>query len=80
MFVRFAAAGGVPWTLFSSIPRPGIDAPESLFGLALGGRPGRSVNTKPIGWALRYLHKFGSSETGTDRFLKKFGTEEIRYR
>ena len=44
MFVRFAAAAGVPWMLFSSIPRPGIDAPESLFGLALGGR--KQLSTK----------------------------------
>ena len=36
-------------------------------------QPGRSVNTEPIGSVLRYLDKFGSSETGTDRFLKKFG-------
>ena len=34
-------------------------------------QPGRSVNTEPIGSVLRYLDKFGSSETGTDRFLKK---------
>ena len=47
MFVRFAAAGGVPWMLFSSIPRPGIDAPESLFGLALGGR--KQLSTEDSG-------------------------------
>jgi len=42
--------------------------------------PGHSVNTEPIGSVLRYYCKFGSLEIGTDRFLKKLGTEKIRYR
>ena len=33
-------------------------------------QPGHSVNTEPIDSVLRYLDKFDSSETGTDRFLK----------
>ena len=42
-------------------------------------QPGRSVNTEPIGSVLRYLDEFGSSETGIDRFVNKFGTEVIRF-
>jgi hypothetical protein len=44
------------------------------------GRAGHSVFTEPIGSVLRYSGKFGSSEIGTDRFLKKLGTEGVRYR
>jgi len=36
----------------------------------LACRPGHSVLTEPIGSVLRLLKKFGSSKTGTVRFLK----------
>ena len=47
-----------------------ILAPLTL-ALAPPFSPGHLVNTEPISSVLRYLDKFGSSETGTDRFLKK---------
>jgi hypothetical protein len=34
-------------------------------------RAGHSVFYQPVGSVLRYSGKFGSSEIGTDRFLKK---------
>jgi hypothetical protein len=43
-------------------------------------RAGHSVFTEPISSVLRYSGKFGSSEIGTDRSLKKLGTDGIRYR
>ena len=44
------------------------------------GRPGHSVLTEPIGSVPRFLHKFGSSKLGTDRFFLEVGTETIRFR
>ena len=43
-------------------------------------QPGHSVNTEPIGSILRYLDKFDSSETGTDRFLKnRYRGNSVRF-
>jgi len=78
MFVRFAAAGGVPWMLFSSIPRPGIDAPESLFGLALGGRKQLSTKDSQVAATRRNAttpHPPEKPRPCLDKTQKKFTTK-----
>ena len=77
--LREIAHGGgvsVPCTMLST---PLHTKPEGRWH-AGKPRPGRSVNTEPIGSVLWYHCKFSSSKIGTDRFLKILGTEEIWYR
>jgi len=55
-------------------------AGRSCEGGVRRARPGHSVLTEPIGSVFRFLSKFGSQKTRTDRFFSRVGTEKIRFR